>query len=284
MDNAQLRFIFDREHRATDIKKGLLQIEVRLTGSNKRRLISTGIHLTKNQFSDRNGFTCKNHPNALAITGKAASIFRKIESFVLSDNCKNLDNVKFWDKEQGESFSVVEFIKSELNRNNPSFTVVQYHNSLMKRLIEFGKIKVFSDFTYENIVDFDAYLRKYIQSTPTLYKRHSALHRYIKEAINRGFCKYDPYLQFKLKKGKGKEPTFLEQNEIEKILNYTPANSKLQEVKDLFVFQMFTGLAYIDLYNFSSDYISEIDGMKVIRSNRQKTDESFISLFLPEVR
>jgi len=33
---------------------------------------------------------------------------------------------------------------------------------------------------------------------------------------------------------------------------------------------------------FSKDYISEIDGMKVIRSNRQKTDEPFIALFLPE--
>ena len=57
MDNAQLRYIFDRQKQANnEAKKGLLQIEVRLTGSNKRKLISTGIHLYKNQFSEKNGF------------------------------------------------------------------------------------------------------------------------------------------------------------------------------------------------------------------------------------
>ena len=104
----------------------------------------------------------------------------------------------------------------------------------------------------------------------------------LKKAIYSDLCKKDPYCEFKMPSKKGKDPNFLEQSEIDKILNYIPANAKLQEVKDLFIFQMFTGLAYIDLYNFSKDYISEIDGMKVIRSNRQKTDESFISLFLPE--
>ena len=71
MDNAQLRFVFDRKQEATDNKKGLLQIEVRITGTSRRTFISTGIHLTKIQFSSKNGFTCKNHSNAIAITGKA---------------------------------------------------------------------------------------------------------------------------------------------------------------------------------------------------------------------
>ncbi len=41
-------------------------------------------------------------------------------------------------------------------------------------------------------------------------------------------------------------------------------------------------MAFIDLMGFSQNDISEIDGIKVIRSNREKTDESFITLFLPE--
>ena len=50
MTNVQLRFLFDKAKQATDTKKGLLQIEVRLTGSYEKSLISTGIHLTKNQL------------------------------------------------------------------------------------------------------------------------------------------------------------------------------------------------------------------------------------------
>jgi len=282
MNNAQLRFIFDREHKATETKKGLLQIEVRLIGSNKRRLISTGIHLTKNQFSDRNGFSCKNHPNALAITGKAMSIFRKIEEFVLSDNCKNLNDVKNWNSEN-DCHSVIAFMKDHLSKLNPTRATYEHHSALIRQLEKFGRIKFFSDVTYNNIVNFDSWLKlNGVHENSTLNKRHSTFRSYIKKAIYSELCKKDPYFEFKMPTKKGKDPTFLEQSEIMKILNYTPANAKLQEVKDLFVFQMFTGLAYIDLYNFSKDYISEIDGMKVIRSNRQKTDESFISLFLPE--
>jgi site-specific recombinase XerD len=41
-------------------------------------------------------------------------------------------------------------------------------------------------------------------------------------------------------------------------------------------------MAFVDLMGFSLSDVSEMDGMKVIRSNREKTDESFVALFLPE--
>jgi site-specific recombinase XerD len=104
------------------------------------------------------------------------------------------------------------------------------------------------------------------------------------DAINRGLCKSNPYLEFKVPRGRSKPPTFLEESEIKKIQSFIPDNEKLQRVKDLFVFQCFTGLAFADLINFSKDYISELDGKKIIRSNREKTDESFISLFLPDAQ
>jgi site-specific recombinase XerD len=282
MNNTQLRFVFDSKKQAAGTKTGLLQIEVRLTGTNLRKTISTNVRLLKNQFSDKNGFTCKNHPNAPAITGKVSSMFRKIEAFVLSDKCKKLDDVKNWNKEESSTFSVIDFIKSELIRNNPSYDVLEYHNSLIKRLEEFGKIRVFADFTYQNIVDFDAHLRMTIKSQPTLYKRHAALHRYIREAINRELCKYDPYMQFKVKKGKSREPVFLLESEIEKIKNWNPVSEKLEHVRDMFIFQCFTGMAFVDMCKFTKEDINEIEGKKIIRSRREKTDESFISLLLPD--
>jgi site-specific recombinase XerD len=285
MDNAQLRYVFDRQKQANnDTRSGLLQIEVRLTGTNRRVLISTGIHLYKNQFSNKNGFTCKNHENAPAITGKAVRIFRQIEAFVLSEKCCNLNEVKNWDKDDSKNHSVVEFMKEALRKRNPSDAILEHHNVLIRQIQEFGRIKVFSDLTYENIADFDLFLRKTIHSQPTLYKRHSTFKFYIVDAINRGICKTNPYLQFKVPKGKSKSPTFLDESEILKIQEYVPGNEKLQKVKDLFIFQCFTGMAFIDALGFSRSDVSEIDGMKIIRSNREKTDESFIALFLPEAQ
>jgi integrase len=41
-------------------------------------------------------------------------------------------------------------------------------------------------------------------------------------------------------------------------------------------------MAYIDPVNFSGEQVSKPDGRKIIRSRREKTDESFVTLFLPE--
>lgn len=283
MENTQLRFVFDRYKKANnDTIKGLLQVEVRLTGTNKRVLISTGIHLYKNQFSDKNGFTCRNHNNAPAITGKATRIFRQIEAFVLSDKCNSLQDVKKWDKDDSINYSVIEFMKDTLSKRDPSTSVIEYHNILIRQLETFGKIKTFADITYQNIANFDAYMRQTIKSQPVLYKRHSALKSYIVDAINRGLCKNNPYIKFKVIKGKSKDPTFLDEKEVRQIESYNPECEKLQKVKDLFIFQCFTGMAFVDLMKFSKSDISEVNGMKVIRSSRQKTDESFVSLLLPK--
>jgi len=285
MNDALIRYVFDKKKQADNIKKGLLQIEVRKQGTNKCIYISTGIHLLKNQFSDKQGFSCKNHPNASGITGKARSIFNNIESFVLSDKCTHIEDAKNWDKEDGsQAGSFIEFIKNELRKNNPSYSTIEHHNVLIKRLEEFGKIKTFFDITYDNISDFNYFLKNTINSSATLNKRHSVLRHYIKEAINRELIKKDPYDTFKMPSKKSKEPIFLTETDISKILDFEPINDKLTIIKDLFVFQIFTGLAYVDLMNFSIEDISEIDGFKVIRSSRTKTDESFISLFLPEAK
>jgi len=285
MENAQIRFVFDNKKQATATKTGLLQIEVRKKGTNKRKVISTGIKLLKNQFSDKNGFTCKNHPNAPALTGKGKSIFRKIEAFVLSDKCKTLEDVKYWDKEELAEITVIDFVNSELKRKNPSLDVIKYNQSFIRRLTEYGEIVRFEDLTYEKILGFDAQLRQTISSEPTLYKRHTLFKGYIQEAINRGIYKgTNPYLLFKNKKGKSKDPIFLTETEIQKLKDYAPNYSYLERVRDLYLFQIFTGLSYIDLMSFNRESIVEIDGYEAIRSNRQKTDESYITILLPEAK
>jgi site-specific recombinase XerD len=286
MNNAIIRYVFDRKKQADNSKKtGLLQIEVREKGTNRCVYISTGIRLYKNQFSDTNGFSCRNHSNAAVINRKAKAIFNEVEAFALSDDCKTLSDVKNWDKKDDtRTHSFVEFMKKTLSRNDPSMATLEHHRGLIKRLEEFSTIKTFGDLTYENICLFDAFLKKSINSPATLNKRHATLKQYIREAINMDLLTKNPYDRFKMPQKKSKEPTYLNEEDIDRILKYNPANEKLEKAKDLFIFQMFTGMAYVDLMRFCRAEISELDGYKVIRSSRTKTDESFISLFLPEAQ
>ena len=282
MEDLSMRYVFDRKHTATQTKPGLLQIEVRINRTSQKKFISTGVKLYKNQFSERNGFTCINHPNSQIITGKARRVFNNVEAFVNSEQCKTFGDVLKWNTPVSKQHFVIDFIKEFLRIKNASLNVIEYHHSLITRLEEFGKIRMFSDFTYENIVEFDTFLRKTINSQPTLYRRHFALKRIIREAIKRKICEYNPYDEFEVKKGKSKAPVFLEENEIKLIKEFVPINEKLQHVKDMFIFQSFTGMAYIDMSEFDKSKLVEVSGKTVIRSNRSKTDESFITLLLPE--
>jgi len=237
MDNAVIRYVFDKKKVATNSTvMGLLQVEVRVKNTNQCVYISTGIKLYKNQFSSTNGFTCKNSPNSVAITGKARRIFSQIESFVLSNDCKSLKEVKLWDSSSPKADSFIDFIKRELLKKDISYETAKHHRVIINKLEEFGQIKTFADLTYKNIIDFDSFLRKTVKASSSLNKKHSILKHYIKEAINMNLLVKDPYVTFKMPSSRSKYPVFLEQSEIDQIIVYSPINERLQKVKDLFIF------------------------------------------------
>jgi site-specific recombinase XerD len=85
-------------------------------------------------------------------------------------------------------------------------------------------------------------------------------------------------------KGKIKEVErdFLTESEIETIYNKKFHCERLIQVRDIFIFCCFTGLAYIDVKQLTSDHIGiGIDGNKWIFKNRQKTDTSSKIPLLP---
>ena len=50
-DYPTTRFVFDRKHTATEQKKALIQIEVLLKG--RKKYVSTGVKVFKNQFNKK---------------------------------------------------------------------------------------------------------------------------------------------------------------------------------------------------------------------------------------
>lgn len=66
---------------------------------------------------------------------------------------------------------------------------------------------------------------------------------------------------------------FLTEEEIQKIYGKRFVNTRLEQVRDIFIFCCFTGLAYIDVQQLRKDHLGiGIDGQKWIFKNRQKTD------------
>ncbi|KGN80730.1 hypothetical protein HW49_05155 [Porphyromonadaceae bacterium COT-184 OH4590] len=103
---------------------------------------------------------------------------------------------------------------------------------------------------------------------------HNAFKCIIVEAQRRKLCEYNPYDDFKIKRGQSRPPVYLMESEVRKIMDFSPSIDRLQKVKDLFIFQCYTGLAYADMMNFRRQSVVEIEGRKAISSNRKKTEQT----------
>lgn len=282
MVGLSINFIFDIKGVSSRENLGLLQIVIRLNKTSRRKYISTGIRLFRHQFSDKKGFTCINHENAKAITSNAWDIYNKIEEYCLSDKCQKWDDIDKWNKNDFDSLSIINFIESSMRAKNMEYNTLKAHITLVNKLFDFNKIKTFYDLNYSNILEFDHYMKDKDLSYVTINKMHTLFKMYIKEAINKEYIIKNPYNNFTPSKAKNNDPVFLTVEEIDKIKKVVPLNEKIEKVKDLFIFQCYTGLSYVDLSRFSKNDITEIDGYKAIRSSRKKTDESFVTLFLPD--
>jgi len=87
-----------------------------------------------------------------------------------------------------------------------------------------------------------------------------------------GWMRYDPFQDFKIKFYKY-DKIILDKEELETIEGLTGLSPKLGLVRDAFVFSCYTGLAYVDLKNLTTDNILHgIDGNLWIITRRSKTD------------
>jgi integrase len=130
----------------------------------------------------------------------------------------------------------------------------------------------FRDLDYDFIISYELYLKtvKNCVNNSTL-KYIACMKKVINRAIDKNIIAQDPFRAFKRRVTKTvKRPlTASELRTLEQIAIGTP---RLETVRDIFVFQCYTGLAYIDAYQLrKTDIKTGIDGAQWIMSERQKT-------------
>ncbi len=91
----------------------------------------------------------------------------------------------------------------------------------------------------------------------------------------------DPFIGFKMSKKEVERP-YLTTEELEKLASKTFACERLNQVRDIFLFSCYTGLAYADTQKLTPNEISVgIDGEKWIFTHRQKTESASRIPLLP---
>ena len=82
----------------------------------------------------------------------------------------------------------------------------------------------------------------------------------------------DPFYGYKMQQDET-DPTFLTYEELQTIMNKEFTIPRLALVKDIFIFALYTGLAFIDVYNLRPEHVSEDNnGNLWIVKPREKTN------------
>ena len=159
------------------------------------------------------------------------------------------------------------------------------YERFMTKFRLWGGIQDWSDITEEKIIAFEGHLASLGMKPYSRWNNyHRFLNSFILDAISEGYLRRNPYrwVQINKEKSNGGIGKYLTPDEFSKIRNANLATDSLKKVRDVFVFQTYTCLAYVDLASFDPKKIQEVKGMKVYIGKRGKTKETFtIPLLTP---
>lgn len=176
------------------------------------------------------------------------------------------------------------------------------YRTMVKRLGEYGRMTAWRDLTVENIYRWDAWLHALtvpqsnadIQAgkapgricEAAVYNYHRTLRAMLSRAVKMGIIDANPYdrLRGEFRKGIKENVEYLTEAEIAAFESLHPMpGTQAAAARDLFVFQLYTGLSYSDAQAFDIGDYKEIDGKWVHTGTRIKTGVPYVNQLLPPV-
>jgi integrase/recombinase XerD len=118
----------------------------------------------------------------------------------------------------------------------------------------------------------------------TVYRSIQRVKKIIQFAISENYLQKDPFHLYKNKKYKT-VIVYLTDEELKQLEKHTFSQPRLQQVKDLFIFCCYTGLAYAEMSNLTTKNIEiGFDGKEWIQMIRKKTNRKISIPLLPKAK
>ena len=251
-----------------------------------------------------------NRPDAKELNERLIIIYKKVLTCV--NACMETGetfttesiNRSVWSLNEANDGPVfLNWIDAQIPKLDVKDTTRKRYTFLLNRLTEYGKLARWQDVTVEGIMNFDAWLRS-LKATAkdgeatakgrigeglsdgAVYNYHKCLKALIRRAHSFDKISDNPYekLYGKIKRGDRENVEYLTEDEMQAIENLElPLGSKMDQCRDLFVFQMWTGLAYSDAEAFDISQYKKVGNKWVNTGERIKTGVPYISQLLPPV-
>ena len=282
--------IFDRKHRAGRDGDGI--VEIRVIHGRKSHYISTGV---KVRASEWKAGMAVNRPDAQMLNRRIAAIYEKVcaevEYCIANGIPVTAEGIRHsvWGADGGGSGATfMDWIRRQVDLLNLAEGTVKHYRTLLLRLDEFGRMQRWPDVTPENVYEFDAWLHQRTTSgggrisDAGVYKYHKCLKAMMNRAHQFGKIDANPYDRVKFKRGEKQNVEYLTEDEMQRFADVqVPDGTLLSRAKDLFVFQMYTGLSYSDTQAFDFSQYRKVGDTWRHTGERIKTGVAYVSQLLP---
>lgn len=308
-------------HRGRFGKDSTAPIEVRVTVNRRAYYINTGVHVRAREWKfDKvvNRQDCDELNDRVAIMLKRVDgiinehLKDGTELNIDFDELRRL--VRSPDKRvkrkiyNGNVLAIVQdaedmtvWMQEEIEKLDVAHGTRNHYKVSVAALVESCAMRKWSELSVENVHVFDAFLHRIKKhqtdaekkaGKPVEYIGQATVRNYHKDikallgrALKFGIIADNPYDKMKgeIKRGDHETVEFLTDDERGRIENMTITDgTMLATVRDMFVFQCYTGMAYADMMRFSLDRCQRVGGDLTYSAPRVKTGVSFYIRVLPK--
>lgn len=296
-----IRFVFARKGLSPKNGKGL--VEMVITYQRQRKFISTGVMCHKANWKDspKDMQFVRGSGEDMELNGILVEMYKKalrVVTGMVESDAIDIGAIPSALKQRSVDLSFIDYVRRRMSEKKVVDYTLKSYESFLRKLVEYGKIVRFSDITEKAIRDFDEWLqgyswveqdaygrevrRKYSQATIGSF--HKNMKSFISDAVVDGYLKENAYVakRIRIDKGKSRIDNFLTVEEIGRIERAKMPTRSLEEARDLFLMQVYTGLAYIDLMTYDFKGVCAEGGEMVCVGKRHKTGVEFAFVLLPE--
>ena len=281
-------------------------IEVRCTINRKAYYIGTGVRVRRDNFC---GGSIVNRPDARELNERIRIVYvrvtEELNNAMMDGEGIDITQIRkrAWmsaEDASPDASPFIDWVEKQIENMTLASGTVQHYMTLVLRLKEWGGMKKWGELNVENIYSFDAWLHKLpakqtakdraagvepdLISDAAVYNYHKCLKALLNRAVEFGRIERNPYdrLKGKFKRGDVESVEYLTEEEMAAFIETAPPRGTLMDVAhDLFVFQMYTGLAYGDSQSFDLADYRQINGKWVHVGERVKTGVAYVSQLLP---
>lgn len=289
-----IKLVYDRHKRASNSKEGA--IELRITYNRVQKFITTGVKVLPKHWKKD---SVVNRMDAYEVQ-QTLDLFvanaRKVINEQMEQGTFDIQTIvaTIGDKQQysqnlpGERMLIDYFLeRATIRKFGRAEDSQERYDRFLRWFARWGGMVTWQDVTEINIMRMDEALGEKMKACSKWGNYHRFLNGFINDAINEGIIRKNPYKSLHIKKDKNSDEAlekYLTKEEFTRLAEMELPSEYLQHARDLFVFQVYTCMAYVDLAAFDASKVTTVKGRPMYVGKRGKTNQTFTFLLLPQAQ